>query len=92
MRHNLPRVTDDDGELLVGNVVMVSYHYKRFSSDADDLQPAPHPSTRGYSRYRERPMDWRTRLSGSSAQWRSWREVKPDKGSDQIAGGRIRRH
>ena len=64
MRSNLQRLTDDGGDLLAGNVVMVSYHYDRFAGDADDRPPAPHPFTRGYSRYCDQPMDWRTRFVG----------------------------
>jgi protein TonB len=64
MRSNLQRPAEDEGDLLAGNVVMVSYHYDRSAGDTDGRPPAPHPFTRGYSRYCDQPMDWRTRLVG----------------------------
>jgi protein TonB len=64
MRSNLQRVTDEEGELLACNVVMVSYRYDRFAGVADGRPPAPHPVNRGYNRYCDQPMDWRTRFVG----------------------------
>jgi TonB family C-terminal domain len=64
MRSNQLRLTDDEGDLLAGNVVMVSYRYDRFAGAADDRPPTSHPVDRGYSRYCDQPMDWRTRFVG----------------------------
>mgnify|MGYP001430076181 CR=1 FL=1 len=64
MRSNLQRLTDDEGGLLAGNVVMVSYSYGRFAGVADDRPPVSHPVTRGYSRYCDQPMGWQTRFAG----------------------------
>lgn len=64
MRSNLQRLTDHEGGLLAGYVVMVSYRYDRSPDDTDvNLQAArPHPS--GDSRYCDQPVDWRTRIAG----------------------------
>lgn len=64
MRSNLLRLTDDEGDLLADNVVMVSYRYDRFADEVDDRPLASHPASRGYSRYCDQPMDWRTRSVG----------------------------
>ncbi len=64
MRSNLQRLTDDEGDLLAGNVVMVTYRYDQFAGAADDHPPAPHPVNRGYTRYCDQPMGWRTRFAG----------------------------
>ncbi|SFG34199.1 protein TonB [Novosphingobium sp. CF614] len=64
MRSNLQRLTDHEGRLLAGNVAMVSYRYDRFADDVNASPQAAHPLTRGYSRYCDQPMDWRTRIVG----------------------------
>ena len=64
MRSNLHRLTGDEGDLLAGNIVMVSYRYDQLPANADDGSPAANPVTRSHSRYCDQPMDWRTRLVG----------------------------
>lgn len=61
MKSNLQRLTDGEGDLLTGNVVMISYRYGRFADAADDRPPAAYPIN---SRYCDQPMDWRTRFVG----------------------------
>lgn len=64
MKSNLQRLTDDEGDLLAGNVVIISYRYGRFADAADDHPLASYPINSGYSRYCDQPMDWRTRFVG----------------------------
>lgn len=65
MRDNLHRVTDDKGELLARNIVMVSYRFDQRTAegDRDDAAQANYVVP-VHSRYCDQPMDWLTRLFG----------------------------
>lgn len=66
MSPNLHRVMDDEGELLSGNIVVVSCRHDQCTAEAaeDDNPPVAHPGTHPQRRYCDQPMDWRTRLVG----------------------------
>ncbi|RIA46202.1 outer membrane transport energization protein TonB [Hephaestia caeni] len=89
MTHDLQGTINDEGELMSGMVVMTSYYWDRLPKSPTTNVPAsaeylPH----NYTRYCDRPMDWRTRLFGIggtaavialvlSCALFSWRVVKP---------------
>lgn len=73
MSYDLQNAMDDEGGQFFGNivmhssVVMHSCHYDLIASDAEDESlMADYPVGHGCGRYSDRPMDWRTRLFGTS--------------------------